>query len=149
MKKYLFFVAAFLALFASYPYFGVSFDLFGSSPVSAQTLSSDVAIAQAFANRQSNFQVAGKGVVSQLLPDDTVGSRHQRMILTLGSGQTLLIAHNIDIAPRINALKKGDTLMFSGVYEWNPKGGVLHWTHHDPKGAHVGGWLKHQGKTYQ
>ncbi|MCQ8888523.1 DUF3465 domain-containing protein [Pseudoalteromonas carrageenovora] len=26
---------------------------------------------------------------------------------------------------------------------------VVHWTHKDPNGYHVGGWLKHKGKIYQ
>ena len=43
----------------------------------------------------------------------------------------------------------GDTVAFHGVYEWNAQGGVIHWTHHDPVGRHVAGWLKHNGQTYQ
>lgn len=61
----------------------------------------------------------------------------------------MLIAHNIDLAPRINAIKVGDEVEFYGEYEWNSKGGLIHWTHTDPKGYHVDGWLKHAGKTYQ
>jgi len=83
------------------------------------------------------------------LPDDTSGSRHQRFILKLSSGQTLLVAHNIDLAPRISSLRVGDAVQFYGEYEWNQKGGVLHWTHRDSRGSHVAGWLRHQGKTYQ
>lgn len=77
------------------------------------------------------------------------GSQHQRFIVELSSGQTLLIAHNIDIAPRINSLQVGDSVRFYGEYEWNPQGGIIHWTHHDPNGYHVGGWIKHNGRTYQ
>jgi hypothetical protein len=40
-------------------------------------------------------------------------------------------------------------IQFYGEYEWNNKGGVVHWTHRDPNGHHVGGWLKHNGSTYQ
>ncbi len=107
------------------------------------------ALQQAIENRQSDVQVRGSGTVIRLLPDDNEGSRHQKFILRLASGDTLLIAHNIDLAPRIDKLKRGDRVEFHGEYEWNPRGGVVHWTHHDPAGRHVGGWLKHQGKTYQ
>lgn len=104
---------------------------------------------RAFENRQSNVQVQGAGLVTQLLADDLKGSRHQRFILTLPSGLTLLIAHNIDLAPKISALSKGDQVQFYGEYEWNQKGGVVHWTHKDPNGRHIHGWLKHNGQTYQ
>ena len=109
----------------------------------------DSVLLDAYHNRQSNLQVAGSGVVTRVLSDDLEGSRHQRFILRLESGQTLLIAHNIDLAPRINGLKEGDTVGFYGEYEWNSKGGVIHWTHHDPDGNHPPGWLKHNGRTYQ
>lgn len=123
-------------------------DLFGRESVSAGASASD-AIAEAFHTRQSDVQVQGEGTVVHLLPDDTRGSQHQKFILELASGQTLLISHNIDLAPRINALRKGDRVQFYGEFEWNPKGGVVHWTHHDPAGRHAHGWLKHQGVTYQ
>ena len=109
----------------------------------------DVALQDAYANRQSDIQVKGEGTVTRGLSDDLDGSRHQRFILRLSSGQTLLISHNIDLAPRIDHLRAGDNVGFFGEYEWNANGGVVHWTHHDPAGRHVAGWLKHQGKTYQ
>lgn len=105
-------------------------------------------IETAFKNQQSNLQVEGKGIVTKLLTDDLEGSRHQRFILKLISGHTLLIAHNIDVAPRINSLQEGDLILFFGEYEWNYQGGIIHWTHHDPDGDHVGGWIKHDGKIY-
>lgn len=106
-------------------------------------------LAVAFNNQQSDIQVGGVGTVVRTLSDDMEGSRHQRFILKLSSGQTVLVAHNIDLAPRINSLRAGDGIEFYGEYEWNSKGGVLHWTHHDPRGNHEGGWLKHNGSTYQ
>ncbi|MGD8590780.1 MAG: DUF3465 domain-containing protein [Chromatiales bacterium] len=110
---------------------------------------SDSTLQTAYRNRESNLQVKGEGTVIRILPDDLEGSRHQKFILKTSTGQTLLVAHNIDLAPRINAIKNGDIVEFYGEYEWNSKGGVIHWTHHDPNNMHTGGWLKHEGKTYQ
>ena len=106
-------------------------------------------VQKAFKSHQSDVQVKGVGAVVRILSDDNKGSRHQRFILKLSSGQTILIAHNIDLAPRISSISVGDKVYFYGEYEWNNKGGVVHWTHHDPNGRHVGGWLKHNGKIYQ
>ena len=110
---------------------------------------SDGVLRRAFEQRTRNLLVEGQGVVKRILPDDNEGSRHQRFIVELSSGQTLLIAHNIDIAPRVPGLRLGDEVAFGGEYEWNPEGGVIHWTHHDPSARHSGGWLKHKGQTYQ
>src|SRR5262245_30079104 len=92
----------------------------------------DRALTTAFGNQQSNVQVQGSGRVSKVLADDNDGSRHQRFIVRLASGQTVLIAHNIDLADRVTALQEGDSVEFCGEYEWNAKGGIVHWTHRDP-----------------
>jgi hypothetical protein len=110
---------------------------------------SDEALARAFEQRTSNVQVEGQGVVRRVLSDDNDGSRHQRFIVALASGQTLLISHNIDLAPRVFGLREGDVVSFSGEYEWNAKGGVIHWTHCDPSKRHPAGWIKHNGEVYQ
>ena len=109
----------------------------------------DDPIGRAFASGTSNLQVQGEGKVIRVLADDRDGSRHQRFIVQLASGQTLLITHNIDIVPRIVGLKAGDSVRFNGEYVWNDEGGVIHWTHHDPQGRHVAGWVIHDGKTYK
>lgn len=109
----------------------------------------DAAIENAFSNRLGSQLVEGKGTVVKILADDNDGSRHQRFIIRLDSGGTLLIAHNIDLAPRIDGLRTGDAVAFYGEYEWNSKGGVIHWTHHDPQGRHPAGWIRHDGRTYQ
>ena len=109
----------------------------------------DSSIGRAFKARMSNVRVEGEGVVTRVLADDLDGSRHQRFILELDSGQTVLIAHNIDLAPRVDGLRQGDSVRFNGVYEWNERGGTVHWTHRDPEGRHVAGWLEHKGRTYQ
>ena len=120
-----------------------------SLPWASPPAATDGLLEDAYANGQSDVQVQGSGTVVGILSDDLDGSRHQRFILKLDSGQTVLISHNMDLAPRIDSLRKGDMVEFYGEYEWNSKGGVVHWTHHDPNGRHVAGWLKHRGKTYQ
>ncbi|NGY06567.1 DUF3465 domain-containing protein [Solimonas terrae] len=112
-------------------------------------LASDQMLADAYANHSEHLQVQGGGHVIAVLPDDREGSRHQRFILRLDSGQTLLIAHNIDLASRIDALAEGELITFSGEYVWNENGGVVHWTHRDPERRHPDGWLQRGGQLYQ
>jgi len=145
MKKILWILAIVVAVAGGVGQIGGARALFDGD---AGAVASD-AIGKAYREQHSGVQVSGDGEVSALLSDDNQGSRHQRFILRLASGQTVLVAHNIDLAPRIETLRKGDTVAFHGVYEWNDKGGVVHWTHHDPAGRHTPGWLRHAGETYQ
>jgi len=88
------------------------------------------------------------GRVARLLADDDQGSRHQRFIVSLGDSTILLVAHNIDLAPRV-PVEKGDQVRVRGQYEYNERGGVLHWTHHDPDGRRRDtGWIEHHGEVY-
>ncbi len=106
-------------------------------------------IEEFFRARISGEMVESHGRVLATLRDDNHGSRHQRFLLELAGGHTLLVSHNIDLAPRIDALSRGDSVAFRGQYEWNDKGGVVHWTHHDPQGRRPGGWIRHEGATYR
>jgi hypothetical protein len=115
----------------------------------AQQATADQAIAQAYVERRSHLQVEDQGEVAELLPDDTDGDRHQRFIVRLADGRHLLLAYNIDLAPRIDALQRGDRIEFRGEYIWNRKGGIVHWTHHDPSGRHPGGYIRLNGRLYQ
>ncbi len=87
------------------------------------------------------------GFVRRLLSDDDDGSRHQRFIVELTNRQSLLIAHNIDLAPRV-PLGMGDRVRFRGLYEWNDLGGLVHWTHHDPLGDEDGGYVRYRRKVF-
>ncbi|TQQ74306.1 DUF3465 domain-containing protein [Vibrio cholerae] len=127
----------------------LAFWLVLSSCFSVSLYANDAVLQQAYQSQQSDLQVQGLGQVVKVLPDDNDGSRHQKFILKLNSGQTLLVVHNIDLAPRIPNLKVGDSVEFYGEYEWNKKGGVLHWTHKDPQNRHAHGWLKHNDQVYE
>ena len=103
---------------------------------------------EAIDNKESGVIIEAAGVVVKVLPDDNEGDRHQRFIVKLPSGRTVLVAHNIDLAPRV-PLEEMDIVEMKGQFEWNDRGGVLHWTHHDPGGWHEDGWIRHEGSIYQ
>ena len=119
------------------------------SDLTTSSSTQNTQVEQAYLNKQQSVQILGKGTVIKLLPDDLDGSRHQKFIVKVSNNLTILIAHNIDLAPKIKTLQKGDKITFAGEYEYNDKGGVVHWTHHDPRKQHQDGWLKHGGKTYK
>jgi len=108
----------------------------------------DRILRRAFRLQLSEIQVTFTGEVKVLLSDDLVGDRHQRFIVRLDSGQTLLVVHNIDIAPRINRLKAGSTVKVRGEYIWNSQGGLVHFTHDALYDDHPGGWILFRGKKY-
>ncbi|NQZ54352.1 MAG: DUF3465 domain-containing protein [Piscirickettsiaceae bacterium] len=126
-------------------YFASKYSPESTNPASSQQSN----IEQLVQQQRSNVQVKITAQVFKLLRDDLDGSRHQRFLIKLSGGETILIAHNIDLAPRLDDLEKGDIITLHGEYEWNEKGGVIHWTHHDPAGHHIDGWIKHQDKIYQ
>jgi hypothetical protein len=105
-------------------------------------------VAEAFRTHSSNVEVETGGRVLRVLPDDQEGSRHQRFIVRMAGGISVLVAHNVDLAPRI-PVTPGDSVELRGEYEWNDRGGVIHWTHHDPDGRREGGWVRHAGRLYQ
>ena len=102
----------------------------------------------AYEAQQSGLWIETSGRIQRVLPDDNDGARHQRFVLVLDGGHTVLVSHNIDLARRI-PVQQGLVLGVRGRYEWNNRGGVIHWTHHDPQGRHADGWLRHGGRTYQ
>ena len=106
---------------------------------------------RAYRDHLSDVWVEGSGVVTRLLRDDTKRPRHQRFVVRVdgATGQTVMIAHNIDLAPRV-PFKRGDRVSFRGRYAWNAQGGVVHWTHRDPHGGKdSGGWIRWREFVYR
>ncbi|HEY6008469.1 MAG TPA: DUF3465 domain-containing protein [Geobacteraceae bacterium] len=149
MKKLILIAVFILAGQTGYNHYVALSTTAGAAGLSSLPSSSDAEFANAYKHRTSNLQIEGQGTVVKILPDDNDGSRHQRFIVRLNSGQTILIAHNIDLAPRVLFLKRNDIVRFYGQYKWHKKGGVIHWTHNDPRGSHVAGWIEHNGRIYQ
>lgn len=125
---------------------------FGSKFLKSIGLSPDnlgaSSIEELYDNRQSGVMVKFEGQIIKVLSDDNDGSRHQRFIVKISDRHTVLIAHNIDVAPRV-PIQANRNISIYGQYEWNEKGGVVHWTHADSYGTHEGGWIEFQGKVYQ
>lgn len=114
----------------------------------AATADDAALVEQLFAQERSDEMVTLDGRVDRLLPDDDEGDKHQRFIVRLSTGRTVLVAHNIDLAPRV-PLREGEAVRLRGEYEWTERGGTVHWTHHDPGGYREGGWIEHGGRRYE
>jgi hypothetical protein len=103
----------------------------------------------AFQAKARDRRITAIGSVERILADDRDGSPHQRFIIRTSGGISLLIAHNLDLAPRLSGLNVGDAVTVVGEYVWNDKGGLMHWTHDDPQGRHAAGYIEWRGKRYQ
>ncbi len=128
------------------------FNFYESAENDHQT--NDISIVQDDANirvlyeqQTSGVMVNTSGKVIKILKDDNQGSRHQKFIINTRENISLLIVHNIDLAPRV-PVKLNDIVTLYGQYEWNHKGGLVHWTHHDPNKRHEEGWIEYQGVKY-
>ncbi len=115
-------------------------------PITSPVAASEVEAA--FRARTEGRWVEGAGRVARLLADDRDGSPHQRFVVRLSSGHTVLIVHNLDLAARA-PVRIDDPVRFRGKYEWNERGGLVHWTHDEPSGGGPGGWVEHQGRRYE
>jgi hypothetical protein len=110
--------------------------------------SGNALVAQLFATHRSNVEVEIEGMVVKTLAEDRQGSPHQRFLVRVTGGPTVLVAHNIDIASRV-PVKLDGAIRMRGEYVWNAKGGIVHWTHHDPAGRHANGWIEIDGHRYE
>ncbi|HEX7062895.1 MAG TPA: DUF3465 domain-containing protein [Woeseiaceae bacterium] len=101
-----------------------------------------------YAKADSGTWIEARGLVIRLLSDDAEPERHQRFVIDAGGGHTLLVLHNLDLAPRVPA-GLGDRVRVRGLYEWNERGGLVHWTHRDPMENEGGGFIRHRRQTYR
>ncbi|MDA0999295.1 MAG: DUF3465 domain-containing protein [bacterium] len=137
-RRVRFLLAAFFsALLSLAPVFSASAAAAAPSPVR-----------QAFVQRQSRVWLRARGEVIRVLKDDLKGSRHQRFIVRLADGLTVLVSHNIDLAARV-PVRLGDGVEVFGRYEWSRKGGTIHWTHRGTRGEKPGGWIRHRGALFR
>ena len=113
----------------------------------ASAPSDDARLLEAARRHARNVPVEVVAVVTKLLRDDTFGIAHQKFLVR-AAGLSLLVAHNLDLAARA-PVQPGDTVRIRGEYVWNEQGGVLHWTHRDPRGRHAAGFIEVRGQRIQ
>jgi hypothetical protein len=76
-------------------------------------------------------------------------SAHEGFLMRLSSDCNVVVRveANTDFTGAFT-LRQGETVVVKGEYEYYPKGGVIHWTHRDPRGRHPDGFIQVDGKTY-
>ena len=132
---------------------GVSNQVFGKPSNITASTANDLSeqqqeIIQAQNDRVRRRQVTVTARVYRLLPDDVSGIPHQRFLLELVNGTTVLVAHDTKLAPVV-PISAGDFVTLHGEYIFNEKGGVLHFTHKSTNWRHEGGWIDFNGVRYQ
>ena len=122
------------------------------TPSAPSPVGSDGGIPDLFRRQQSDQIVQASGTLVKILPDDIDTSdgseQHQKFLVELLDSRrtTVKICHNLKFG-RAPA-KEGQVVSFRGEYEYNDKGGSVHWTHHDPMQIHPDGWIEIDGQRY-
>jgi hypothetical protein len=80
--------------------------------------------------------------------DELFKQKHQKFLMKTADGHEVMVAHNIDLSPRVPA-KEGDSVKFRGEYIWTERGGKVHFTHKPQYGGFKGGWIELGGKKYE
>ena len=117
----------------------------------AQTAPNDAALCDAYNTGRSHVEVVADGTVTRVLgvaPGRS--SPHEGFLMRLSSGCDVVVRVevNTDLAGTF-PVNEGDRAVVKGEYEYYPRGGVIHWTHHDPRFRHEAGFIAIGGKTYE
>jgi hypothetical protein len=111
------------------------------------------AVYDAWANGRSHIEVTASGSVARIFGTRRGPSgAHEGFLLHLrgsaGRGLTVRIEDTVDLVGPL-PLAEGDDVEVRGEYVYDPRGGLIHDTHLDPRGRHDGGYVKVGGKVYQ
>jgi len=111
----------------------------------------DPAVCAAYSAGRSHVEVVADGTVTRVLgmaPGRV--SPHEGFLLRLASGCSLVVRveANTDFTGPI-PLTAGQRVSVKGEYEYYPLGGVVHWTHRDPRARHEGGYIETSGHLYE
>ncbi len=116
----------------------------------ASQASDDAAVCGLFSAQRSGVEVVAQGRVTRVLGVQAGrSSPHEGFLLRLDSGCALVVRVevNTDFTGTI-PLSIGQRVLVKGDYEYYSRGGVIHWTHRDPRGRHENGYVDVNGTMY-
>jgi len=113
---------------------------------------SNAVVYDAWRAGRSHIEVTASGSVARVLGQRQGPSGdHEGFLVHLrgadGHGLTVRVEDNVDITGPLT-LKDGDDVVVRGEYIYDPRGGLIHYTHHDPRGRHVPGYVRVNGRLY-
>lgn len=97
--------------------------------------------------RGVDYIEAANLVATQILPDDTDGSAHQKWKGRLSNGIEIMVVFNIDDYDRV-PIRKGDRFSVGGQFIQEGKRRVIHWLHEDPRHRRPDGYVYLNGNIY-
>jgi hypothetical protein len=111
------------------------------------------AVYEAWRAGRSHLEVTASGSVARVLGTRRGPSGvHEGFLVHLrgaaGRGLTVRVEDNVDLTGPI-PLAAGDDVEVRGEYIYDPRGGLIHETHLDPRGRRPAGFVKVAGKLYQ
>jgi hypothetical protein len=114
---------------------------------------SNGAVYDAWLAHHSGVEVTATGSVARMLGTRTGPSgTHEGFLLHLrgaaGRGLTVRVEDNTDLTGPV-PLSEGESVEVRGEYVYDPRGGLIHYTHLDPRGRHAAGHILANGKVYQ
>ncbi len=114
--------------------------------------SSNGAVYDAWRAHRSYVEVTASGSVAHVLGTRLGPSgMHQGFLLHLtgaqGGGLTVRVEDNTDLTGPI-PMRAGDAAVVRGEYIYDPRGGIIHYTHRDPRGRHPSGYVQVEGRLY-
>lgn len=124
----------------------------GSHGATSQPAAISSEVCAAYRAQRSNVEITTSGTVVKVLGvyNGPSGAHENFLVATspaTGCRLTLRVAHNVDIARRI-PLAPGEAVTLHGEYIYDSRGGIMHWTHRDPRGRHQGGYVEANGERY-